>query len=340
MARQLSLSHTQIVCEVRDETQVGAARRQIGRLAESHTLNELMTTHASIVATELASNMWKHAGGGELLIQHLSDESFEGLELLAIDRGPGIADISRSFEDGHSTAGTPGTGLGAARRLSRVFDVHSESGKGTVVMSRIGNHRVKRADTLSWGAVMTNAPGESVSGDQWSIARSSADGSMTLMVTDGLGHGLLAHDASAAAVRTFAAHPSEAPAALLRHLHQGLAATRGAAVALARMDVHTGTLTYAGIGNISGTIVRPDGKKHGLVSMNGIVGADPITIREFTYQWNHGDVLVMHSDGLRTHWSLGERVGLMARHPAIIAAVLHRDFLRGRDDATVIVLTR
>jgi anti-sigma regulatory factor (Ser/Thr protein kinase) len=325
----------QVVCEVRDGTQIGAARRQAKQVAVSTALDEVMREHAAIIATELASNLWKHAGGGELLIQQISDESFDGMELLAIDRGPGIADVGRSMQDGHSTTGTPGTGLGAARRLSHVFDLHSETGKGTVVMSRIGRNRDAGAPLPAWGAVMTNAPGETISGDQWSMALSNRN-LLTLLVVDGLGHGVLAHEAARHAVRTFSEHHSETPKDLLQRLHSALAGGRGAAVAIAQADL----ITYAGVGNIAGMIIQADGRQLGLVSMNGTVGSDYISTREFQYSWNPGELLVMHSDGIRSHWSLNGRAGLTSRHPAIVSAVLHRDFLRGRDDATVIALTR
>lgn len=302
-------------------------------------LNEVMTEHAAIVATELASNIWKHAGGGHLFVQKISDESFDGVELLAVDRGPGMDDIGRSLRDGHSTSGTSGTGLGAARRLSAVFDVHSEPAKGTVVVSRIGNNGTQRSAVPMWGAVMTCAPGESVCGDQWSMALSSG-GLLTIILVDGLGHGLLAHDVARHAVQTFAAHHHSQPGMLLHRLHAALSGGRGAAVAVAQADVLSGAMTYAGVGNVAGMIVRTDGRQTGLVSMNGTVGADHITVREFQYQWNPGDVLVMHSDGIRSHWSLNDRGGLLHRHPAIIAAVLHRDFSRGRDDAAVVALNR
>jgi hypothetical protein len=298
-----------------------------------------MTEHAAIIATELASNIWKHAGGGELLIQQISDGSFDGMELLAVDRGPGIADVGRSLQDGHSTTGTPGTGLGAARRLSHVFDLYSELGKGTVVMSRIGRNRDGAVPLPAWGAVMTNAPGETRSGDQWSMALSNRS-ILTTMVVDGLGHGVLAHEVAREAVRTFSEHHSEPPRELLQRLHGTLSGGRGAAIAIARADLVSGSVTYAGVGNISGMIIQQDGRQLGLVSMNGTVGADHISTREFQYSWNRGEILVMHSDGIKSHWSLSGRGGLASRHPAIVSAVLHRDFLRGRDDATVIALTR
>jgi hypothetical protein len=123
-------------------------------------------------------------------------------------------------------------------------------------------------------------------------------------------------------------------------MHTALRSSRGAAVAIARCDLFSGSLTYAGVGNVSGAVVKPDGALNGLVSNNGTVGSDSISVKEYQYAWEPGDAFVMHTDGLKTRWSLRERPGLAARHPAIVAAVLHRDHVRGRDDATILVLSR
>lgn len=328
----------QAQCPVHDESQVGAARRKARLVAEMASLDEVMVEHAAIVATELSTNMLRHAGGGDLLIQEITDDDFKGLELLAVDRGPGMRDVRRSLEDGHSTRGTPGTGLGAARRLSTIFDVYSEPDRGTVVLSRIGSSATGKSSETRWGAVLTSAPGESVSGDQWAIVRGTD--SLSLMVVDGLGHGMRAHDAAREAVTVFLAHAQEQPGAILIRLHEALHSSRGAALAIARVDLRSSTVTYAGIGNVAGVIVRTDGQQHGLVSNNGTIGAESISVREFQYEWRTGETFIMHSDGLRTRWSVKERAGLASCHPAIIAAVLHRDYLRGRDDATVVVLSR
>jgi anti-sigma regulatory factor (Ser/Thr protein kinase) len=328
----------QFVCAIHEESQVGAARRRTRHLSEAAALDEVLTEHAAIVATELANNMLRHAGGGELFIRAGADESFEGLELLAVDRGPGISDVRRSLEDGHSTGGTPGTGLGAARRLSTLFDLYSESGHGTVVLARIGKFDSRRATRVAWGVVATNAPGEEVSGDQWAIVQ--RNGALSFMMVDGLGHGLKAHEAAMEAEHVFQDHVEEQPGVLLQRIHTALRSSRGAAVALGTVDLVSGTLTYAGVGNIAATVIRADGQSQGLVSNNGTVGADTISVKEFQYQWRVGEQLIVHTDGLRTRWSIKDRLGLGTCHPAIVAAFLHRDYLRGRDDATVAVLSR
>jgi hypothetical protein len=61
-------------------------------------------------------------------------------------------------------------------------------------------------------------------------------------------------------------------------------------------------------------------------------------VQEFAFPWPRGALLVMHSDGLGTQWDLGTYPGLTSRHPALIAAVLYRDYDRARDDVSVVVI--
>jgi Stage II sporulation protein E (SpoIIE) len=126
-----------------------------------------------------------------------------------------------------------------------------------------------------------------------------------------------------------------APAALVQFAHGALRSTRGAALAVAELDLAQ-EVRYAGIGNIAGVVLAPGGNRH-LVSHNGIVGHDMRKVQEFVYPWSSDALLVMHSDGLATHWTLDQYPGLAGRHPSLIAGVLYRDFTRGRDDVMVLV---
>jgi hypothetical protein len=107
-------------------------------------------------------------------------------------------------------------------------------------------------------------------------------------------------------------------------------------VAIAEIDPHRGSLQYVGIGNISGAILGRDSVRN-LVSHNGIVGHTVRRIQEFSYELPPDWLLVMNSDGLKTRWTLDGYAGLIRRDPTVVAAVLFRDFERGRDDATVLV---
>jgi Stage II sporulation protein E (SpoIIE) len=263
------------------------------------------------------------------LLQPLKAGAGEAIELIAIDRGRGMSNVERCLNDGYSTGGTSGTGLGAVRRLSCEFDIHSVPGEGTVVMSRVGARPASR-----FGAISIPLKGETECGDGWALAQ-EADAT-TLMVIDGLGHGSFAAIAAESAQESFAAAPSETPRAIIERAHRALSSTRGAAAAVARIT-GTNKVSYAGVGNITGYLIE-NGKSQGLVSHNGTLGLTLPRLQQFEYERSAASLLVMHSDGLSARWDLRKNDMLRARHPAVIAAVLYRDHARPRDDATVVVL--
>jgi len=312
-----------------EDTKVGEARRDALRLAQAHGLDATVCGRVAIVVTELANNLLQHGGGGELLLQPIVSGTAILIEVLALDRGRGMQNVQRCLDDGYSTGGTPGTGLGAVRRLAAEFDVYSIADAGTVVMARVGAGNAAR-----FGAVSVPMAGEGECGDSWRIA---TEGDTTaVLVVDGLGHGPLAAQAAQCSTAAFGEAPFEAPRRVIERLHQRLAGTRGAAAACALIDPR-GPLCYAGIGNISASLVTPD-KAQGLASHNGTLGLRMPRVQQFEYQRPARSMIVMHSDGISARWDLARKQDLMQRHPATIAAVLYRDHKRERDDATVLVL--
>jgi hypothetical protein len=263
-----------------------------------------------------------------LLIQSLNTGETSAIELLAIDRGPGMTDIERCMSDGYSTAGTPGTGLGAVRRLADEFDIHSAPGEGTIVLARFG-----QSPALRYGVVSLALEGEIECGDSWSL-RQHADG-FALLVVDGLGHGTFAAEAARVAVEAFLVNPGAPPLETLVRANGLMSKTRGGAVACAR--VAGDKVSYAGVGNISGALVSP-GKSQGLVSHNGTLGLNHRRTQQFEYQRDAGALLILHSDGISARWDVRNRPDLLSRHPAIIAAAIYRDHGRGSDDSTVVVV--
>jgi anti-sigma regulatory factor (Ser/Thr protein kinase) len=325
---------TSVRVTVQDESQIGAARRAAVRFAADLGFSETDAGRLAIVATEGASNLARHGGGGELLLRRLGPKP--AVELLALDRGPGIADVQRACEDGHSTGGTPGTGLGAIRRLSEVCELYSRPGGGTALMARIGSLTTAGpAAPVQVGAVSLPHRGEDVCGDGWAVSLSP--GRISAMVADGLGHGPYAARAASEAVRVFSEQASRAPRELMESVHGALRATRGAAVGVAEIDLTRGVMAFAGIGNIV-TIVLTGGSSRNAVSLGGIVGHERGTVRQFEYPWPEGAILVMHSDGLQSQWRLDAYPGLAQSHPALLAGLLYRDHTRGRDDLTVLAI--
>ena len=320
---------------VAESSQVSAARFAARHAAESAGFSEEDVYRAGLVATELASNLVKHATGGEVLIRLVSRVPVGEMELIAIDHGPGMADIGRSLADGHSTAGSPGTGLGAIRRMADQFDIYSDVGRGTVVLARLRADRASRArrPLVDVGGVSVPKAGETVCGDAWQVSH-HADGAL-LAVVDGLGHGLQADEASNAAIATIDPRRNGNLAAHLQVMHEGLRHTRGAAGAMAQILPGKGLMNFAGIGNIAASIWGSTVRR--AVSIAGTLGHEARQFREYSYPWEARAVAIIHSDGLGSHWSLDEHRGLRQHDPAVIAAALYRDFSRHRDDVTVVV---
>lgn len=324
-----------------EQTQVAEARRRASAAASTLGFSEDDAARAALVATELATNLLKHAGGGEMLIGEVEDESGPALDLLALDRGPGMADVRGSEEDGRSTAGTPGQGLGAIRRQSELFELATWPGKGTALFARLRRDRRGEPDlgALSWGGVAVPLEGEEACGDAWCVRRLDREGGALMLMVDGLGHGRSASEAAHAALRVFQSRANDDdPVSQIEHVHEGVRHTRGAAISVARIDVRSETLTFAGVGNVAGTIVAPGaapGRK--MTSHNGTVGHVMRRVQAFQHPFPPGSLMVLATDGVSTGWSLSAYPGLCEAHPLLIAAVIYRDFGRGRDDAGVLV---
>jgi anti-sigma regulatory factor (Ser/Thr protein kinase) len=323
---------------VEDQSQTGEARRIARKLAQNSGFDEIGAEEISIVVTEACTNLLKHARGGEVLLG--TDGNSSALELLALDRGPGMSNLEQCLRDGFSTGSSPGQGLGAIRRLSNFSDFYSDSSRGTALLARWSTipsaappHGHNGALHIS--GVNVSKPGQEVCGDSWGAEQTEHDS--IVLLADGLGHGPEAKAASQEAVRMLRLSPDLPPGALVERAHQALRSSRGAAVAVARIDRAKGTVTFAGVGNISAQLYAGAQAGQHLVSVNGTAGHQTQRIREFSYPWPENGMLMMHSDGLSSHTTLQMHPGLALHDPSLIAGVLYRDFGRHNDDATVVV---
>jgi anti-sigma regulatory factor (Ser/Thr protein kinase) len=328
---------------VEDPSQVSATRRAALALANQIGFSEERAGRAALVVSELATNLAKHGKAGEILFRAIGRTGAgapEGIEILAIDRGPGMPDVARAREDGYSTAGSLGHGLGSIERQSDFFQIYSQP-SGTVAVAELWSERratVARKPPYEIGAVLVAHPGEEISGDVWGWTM--RDDRFAILIADGLGHGLSAHEAAAAAVDVFYQNHEESPSRVIGDVHAALRSTRGAAVAMVAVDTDRGVARFCGLGNIGALVISPDRSRHGMVSQNGTAGHVASRIHEFSYAVPPGAMVVMFSDGLTSHWDLAPYPGLTTRHPSIIAGILYRDFKRQRDDVTVVVAKR
>ena len=329
------IAHQHRAIAITDRSSIGEARRISTQMAERARIGDAERGRVPLIVTELATNLLLHATAGEILIRMLPVEAGPGIEMIALDRGPGIPDIQRCMADGYSSGGTGGTGLGAIRRISTEFDIYSQPSIGTVVLSRVRSIKRKLRNAVQFSAINVPAPNETECGDAWHLWM--ADGRLSAMVVDGLGHGPLAAIAASRALQVIDEGGFDSPETYLSAAHLALRSSRGAALAMAQVNLAQGTLFYAGIGNIAGRVVGPAGLSKSLLSHNGIVGVEVRKPQQFEHAWQNGDLLVMHSDGLSERWKLEDYAGLAHADTAVIAAVLYRDAKRGRDDATILV---
>jgi anti-sigma regulatory factor (Ser/Thr protein kinase) len=321
---------------VNDQSQVAEARREASAIARQQGFNEVDAGRVALVATELGTNLVKHAHGGEILVGPQEAGGRDGIEMLALDKGRGIVNVGACLADGYSSAGTAGQGLGAIVRMSTFVDIASWPGVGTAVLAIIesGKRRVEHAIFRSGcGAVSVAKLGEDVCGDAWAIDHNGA--TTTLFVADGLGHGPGAAEAAVEAVRLFRRFNGHQVPTLLDYVHGGLRSTRGAAISIARYEPNSEQVIFGGIGNVAGVLTSRNELRR-MVAMPGTAGFNVRKIQSFQYPFKSG-LVILCSDGVSTSWTLDRYPNLEVAHPTLIAAVLYRDFGRRRDDATVLV---
>lgn len=306
---------------------------------------------SGLVATELATNLVRHARDAEIWIA--ARPPLHDIEIICVDRGPGIEDIATAMQDGVSTgSGSPGTGLGAISRVADDFFVVSAA-TGTVSLARLRQgRRAPSALSLRMGAVCLAVAPETISGDAWAL-RSGA-GLAEVLVVDGLGHGPLAGEAARAAVDVFASQnvnvngsgsgsgneSGAADAAMplgefVAQAHAALRGTRGAALLAVRFGAQA--VHSCGAGNISGRLFNGVASLS-LSSQHGTAGVQISRPRVADCSSLDHGVLVLHSDGVSARWKHEDYAGLLGRDAGLLAACLLWHNTRSRDDATVVVL--
>jgi anti-sigma regulatory factor (Ser/Thr protein kinase) len=324
---------------IEDSSQTAEARRIARKMALEIGFDASDGERVAIAVTEACTNLLKHATRGEVLLSVTPDAPLE-LEILALDKGPGIANLEKCLRDGYSTGGTAGQGLGAITRLSDVSDFYSIAGQGLAVLARWVSRtdpsdRQRSRNGPRTGVVNACKLGQDVCGDSWGVEY--AGEIITVLVADGLGHGPEAKTASREAVRMLHMNPELSPLALIERCHHALRSTRGAAISIARINRRDKEVHFCGVGNVAAQVYSGATLSQQLVSVYGTAGHQMHRLHEFSYTWPDDGMLILHSEGLSTATSAESRAGLALRDPALIAGVLYRDFSRGNDDSTVVV---
>ncbi len=123
----------QIRIPVRDETGIAWSVMEARKTAMAIGFDETICQMIATAVSELANNIVKYAGSGEILMTRITAGSQTGMEVIARDRGPGIEDIQKAMEDHYSSGNTLGLGLPGVKRMMDEFELTSEPGKITTV---------------------------------------------------------------------------------------------------------------------------------------------------------------------------------------------------------------
>ena len=316
---------------VEDPSAAAACRGAALSLAGRLQFPEARTDQLTLAVTEAASNLDKHATQGSMLLRIARNEGKPGIEMVTIDAGPGFRDAAAAQRDGHSTSGTLGIGLGAIRRLADFCDLYSVPGRGTALVARFW--AAPHPAAASCAGLVRPITGETECGDVFGAVE--AEGRLTGVLCDGLGHGPLAASAATEAVAAVLDDPAGEPAALVERAHRRIAHTRGGALAV--VQVAGEVVRFAGLGNVAAVILA-DGTRRSMLSVPGIAGHQARTIRQFEYAAPPGAAIVLHSDGISGRWDPAALPGLNARDPLVVAAALLATAGSRRDDAGVLVL--
>jgi anti-sigma regulatory factor (Ser/Thr protein kinase) len=330
---------------VADPSHVHAAVAMADAAAAHAGLTPADRAGCALIATELATNLARHARDGQLVASATEPGPAAWVQLAALDTGPGIPDVDAAMADGYSTANSLGGGLGACRRAAGVFDLYTAPGAGTTIIARIGPGSPTTPTThVRVGGILSARPGERESGDAWGVLWRA--GTITVVIMDGLGHGPEAAEAAANGLHELAVPAgTDDPPALLGRLDRRLAGGRGAVAAVARMS--SDEFTFSGIGNI-GARLGPNGapagraahsaRTHGLVSSMGTLGlGQRLRPQAFVAPWREHSLFAAHTDGVRSSWDLSRYPGVTRHDPAVMAALIWRDAATRGDDAAVVV---
>ncbi|PZR28849.1 MAG: serine/threonine protein kinase [Citrobacter freundii] len=329
------------VISLPDRSYQAIARAELKAITAKVGFTPHRLAEIEIIIAEITSNLVKHTtSGGQILCRVLDEPGQEGIELISIDDGPGIAALSHSMKDGISSKKTLGQGLGAIQRLSDLFDIYSIQGWGTIVLSRVYLKKpkvIKPVEKLMMETLRVAKTGEKKCGDNWTLFLKGKLAMLTMI--DGLGHGEDADAAATAAVEHFRKQTVGGPCDQLRDISTVIKKTRGAVMTIAQIDVANKQMTYCSVGNILTRLVNQplSMAARTFSSYNGIVGHTlPRVMNNTTIPWDGKlDMLIMHSDGLSGRWDLGKYPRILQKHGMVLCAALYKDHNRGTDDTTV-----
>jgi len=330
------VSNSHVVFKADDRSYFAILKKEIHALSVSAGFNERKIGEIDIIVAEMVSNLVKHAQGGYIFAKLVEQDDIQGIELITIDNGQGISDVSRMISDGVSTKNTLGHGLGAIKRLSDFFQIYSQKNWGTIVLARIFAEELpqfKRPSKFEVRSIVAPKPGEEESGDGF-YCELSAD-YVKMILGDGLGHGTEAAKAVGMAIEGFQKTEETDPVEIIRSINSYVKKTRGLVATVAVFNIREKTWKICGVGNIMTKIFGPLMSK-GYMAYNGIIGLNlPRTLNAQQIDYEKGQYLVMCSDGLKSRWEVNKYPAIVRYDLSILTASLFKDYARNTDDMSV-----
>lgn len=337
------------VFKIDNEWDIGHTRRYIVEESKKLGFNSTELCEISIVINELCTNFIKHkAIEGTLIFSKLNDLERTAIQIVAKDKGPGIKNIDEVIQDGVSSKGTMGGGLGAIKRLMDSFEIyslnntepstHKESNLiGTIiVIKKWANNRLKYNECeIEFSLLSRPYPGISVNGDYYYINKRRDR--CIFAVIDGLGHGVGANKVSKLASEIIDNNVDKSIEEILIAVNKGLRYTRGVVAGIIKIDTIKREFEYSAVGNIEFRYLF-NGKTERLIYSNGLLGAyDNKKIKVHKKTYDKDAIITMCSDGIINKWDYTSDLNMEFNTPDNIANWILRDFAKKNDDATVLV---
>lgn len=325
--------------KIDDRSLIAFIKREIHNLALRVGFTPHRAAETDIIVAELTSNLIKYAKGGELLYRANVEEGHNEIEIYCLDKGVGFENLSKIMNDGYSSSNTLGHGLGSIKRLSNDFQIYSMKNWGCVqhvkICDKLEFQLSPLQSGLNYAAIAVNYPGETTCGDGYHV-KSSKKG-FQIFLGDGLGHGENANEAVQLAIKAFKQTIEVEPAEILRDIHSKVKKSRGLVATIASVDYNSEVWTICGIGNISTRIYDGlDNKTY--TPYNGIIGHNiPRTLNSTIVPYKKHQIIIMHSDGLRTRWNLNDMTSILKQHSGVLASSIYKENVRGTDDASILV---
>lgn len=188
---------------------------------------------------------------------------------------------------------------------------------------------------IDWGVAHAALAGQPKSGD-CHVVKPFPNGAL-VAVLDGIGHGEEACAAAEAAVDLLAANAQDHIISLLKRCHEVLRGTRGAVMSLASINSVEGVMTWSGVGNVEGLLVRSDHgtpQRESLLLRAGVLGHQLPALKAAVIPVQTGDTLIFTTDGIRGGFNYASR---LKQPPEQIAKQILSEESKGNDDALVLV---